>query len=379
MTIPEDRANRGDPFDITRPKDRHHVGVEKEKIVVNPRHSTAAAGLVVLSILVAACGGTASLSAGTAPSPTSKPAASLAATTSTTVAPSAAASPVASPAPALKLLWEKAGDTLPKGHDPATYWPAIDPLTGNIWVALGANGLYWIFSPDGKYLGSFGEPGTGPGQFNFQRTSCPDCVAGAIAFAPDGSFFVADDGNNRIQKFGASHKFVKAWGSFGSGDGQFADANAIATDGRQVYVYDDVRFDIQVFDTEGKLLRKMTNLSGWITVDKAGNLWAPNDAGLVELDATGKQVNAYALPNMGPRISLVIDGTGRLYFNLQDDNTHASLGLVRFDPATNSLDRFSTSGETLAIDPAQNAIYEANYVSPGWPAPVLRKYALPAK
>jgi DNA-binding beta-propeller fold protein YncE len=379
MTIPQDRANRGDPFDITRPKDRHDVGAEKEQIVVNPRHSTAAAGLVVLSILVTACGGTASLSAGTAPSLTSKPAASPAATTSATAAPSAVSTPVASPAPALKLLWEKAGDTPPKGHDPATYWPAIDPLTGNIWVALGANGLYWIFSPDGKYLGSFGEPGTGPGQFNFQRTPCPDCVAGAIAFAPDGSFVVADDGNNRIQKFDAAHKFVKAWGSFGSGDGQFADANAIATDGRQVYVYDDVRLDVQVFDTEGKLLRKMTNLWGWITLDKAGNLWAPNDAGLVEFDATGKQVKAYALPNMGDRVSLVIDATGRLYFNLQDDTTHASLGLVRFDPATNSLDRFSTSGETLAIDPAHNAIYEANFVSPGWPAPVLRKYTLPAK
>jgi hypothetical protein len=314
----------------------------------------------VLSILVAACGGTASLSAGAAPSPTSKAAASLAATTSPTPAPSAASTPVASPAPALKLLWEKAGDTPPKGHDPATYWPAIDPLTGNIWVALGANGLYWIFSPDGKYLGSFGEPGTGPGQFNFQRTSCPDCVAGAIAFAPDGSFFVADDGNNRIQKFDAAHKFVKAWGSFGSGDGQFADANAIATDGRQVYVYDDVRLDIQVFDTDGKLLRKMTNLWGWITVDKAGNLWAPNDAGIVEFDATGKQLKAYALPDSF-RISLVVDANGRLYFNLQDPNTpYPALGLVRFDPASNTMDRFSTAGETLALDPSGHAIYEAN-------------------
>lgn len=343
------------------------------------RHSAAAASIVVLSTLVAACGGTAPVGSGTPPRPASESVAPQATAASPTPAPSAASTPVASPAAALKLLWEKAGDTPSKGHDPATYWPAIDPLTGNIWVALGANGLYWIFSPDGKYLRSFGEPGTASGQFNFQRTACPDCVAGAIAFAPDGSFFVADDGNNRIQKFDAAHKFVKAWGTFGSGDGQFADANAIATDGRQVYVYDDVRLDIQVFDTEGKLLRKMTDLWGWITVDKAGHLWAPNDAGLVEFDGTGKQLNAYPLPNMGPRISLAIDAAGRLYFNLQDDSTGASLGLVRFDPASNSLDRFSTGGETLAVDAAQSAMYEANYVSPGWPAPVLRKYALPTK
>ena len=124
----------------------------------------------------------------------------------------------------------------------------------------------------------------------------------------------------------------------------------------------------------------MTNLWGWITVDKAGNFWTPNDAGLVEFDATGKQIKAYPLPNLGPRIGLVIDAAGRLYFNLQDSNTpYAALGLVRFDPASNTMERFSTGGETLAVDPAQNAIYEANFVSPGWPSPVLRKYALPAK
>lgn len=370
MTIDEDRPNRGHAADITRPKDRRYVGAAKEQIVANPRHvAVAAAGLLVLSILTAACAGNASQSGVTTPNPT----ATTASTISVTPGP-----PVAiTPAPALELLWEKAGDATPIGSATATYWPAIDPLTGNVWVALADKGLFWIFTPEGKYLGSFGEPGTGSGQFNFRRTACPTCFAGAIAFAPDGTFFVADDANNRIQKFDAAHKFVKAWGSFGSGDGQFADANAIATDGRHVFVYDDQRLDVQVFDTDGKLLRKMQDLWGWFTVDKAGHLWAPNDAGLVEFDADGNQVNAFSLPNMGPRIGLTIDMSGRLYFNLQDDGTGDSLGLVRFDPATNAIAQFSTGGETLAIDPASAAIYEANYVSTGWTAPVLRKYALP--
>lgn len=370
----EDSANRRRTPDIQPPTRRRDAGAMEDPDVVTHRQRTAgASGLLVLALVTAACGSAGLPSARPTPSPTTTLAASAAATAAATAVPS----PAASPAPALKLLWEKAGNTTLKGHSPATYWPAIDPLTGNIWVALGANGLYWIFSPAGAYLGSFGEPGTGPGQFNFKRSACPDCVAGAIAFAPDGSFFVADDGNNRIQKFDAVHRFVKAWGSFGSGDGQFADANGIATDGKQVYVYDDVRTDIQVFDTNGKLLRKMTNLWGWITVDKAGNLWAPNDAGIVEFDATGKQLKAYPLPDSF-RISLVIDGAGRLYFNLQDPNPpYAALGLVRFDPASNTLDRFSTGGETLAIDPSGQAIYEANFVSPGWASPLLRKYALP--
>jgi hypothetical protein len=40
-------------------------------------------------------------------------------------------------------------------------------------------------------------------------------------------------------------------GSFGTGDGQFANPKGIATDGKTVYVADDPRFDIQAFDTNG--------------------------------------------------------------------------------------------------------------------------------
>jgi hypothetical protein len=381
VTIPQDRTNRGDATDITRPKDRRNVGAMKELIVVRPRHGAAAAsGLLVLALVIAACGGTSS------PSAVATSAVSASATTEATVAPVAtpavtpAPTVAASPAPALQLLWEKAGDAKPLGHKADTYWPAIDPLTGNIWVAVSFESIYWIFSPDGKYVGSFGEPGTGPGQFNFVRTPVPDAGAGAIAFAPDGSFFVADDGNNRIQKFDPAHKFVKAWGSFGSGDGQFADAIAIATDGKQVYVYDDSRIDIQVFDTDGKLLRKVTNESPWMTVDGAGNFWAADQQGISEFDASGKLVKAFPLPKSlvrGP--GLAIDTAGRLYFNQQNDSTGEALGLVRFDPVVNSLAQFSTGGETLAIAPTQDAIYVADIVSASWPSPVLRKYALPAK
>jgi hypothetical protein len=370
----EDSSNLRPVVDITRTKARRRVGARKEQIVVRQnRQTTPAIGLLLICVVAAACGATAAPTL----APTANATPPAPSTTVATLAPTAAA---ASPAPALKLLWEKAGAAAAGTQNVDTYWPAIDPLTGNVWVAASFEGAFWTFSQDGTFVGAFGAHGRGPGEFDFSRPACPKCGAGAIAFAPDGSFFVADDGNDRIQKFDAAHHFVKAWGSFGDGPGQFSDANAIATDGRQVYVYDDGRTDVQVFDTDGKLLRTMTNLYGWLTVDKAGNLWAPNADGLVEFDATGKQLKAYSLPDMGPRISLAIDAAGRLYFNLQDRNTpNAALALVRFDPTTSSLTQFSTAGETLAMSPASDAIYEANFISPGWPAPVLRKYALPAK
>ncbi|HYK95469.1 MAG TPA: NHL repeat-containing protein [Candidatus Dormibacteraeota bacterium] len=348
--------------------------------MVRFRHRAAAVGgLLALSLLATGCG------AGAAPSavakPTAGPGTALGATPAVPPLPSVASSP----APALELLWERSGDTTLSGGNPATYWPAVDPKTGDVWVALGANGLYWIFSPDGKFLGSSGAPGTGPGQFNFRRTACPDCVAGAIAFAPDGSFFVADDGNNRIQKFDSAHKFVKAWGSFGSGDGQFADANAIATDGKAVYVNDDARGDIQVFDADGRFLRSFAGPGGWLAIDKDGNLFVMDNssttAAINEYDAAGGLRHRFDLPSFeGDHIGLAVDATGRLFFNIQSrQSPDPALGLVRFDPTSSTITRWSTGGETLAIAPTQDAIYEANFVSAGWPSPLLRKYALPAK
>lgn len=345
-------------------------------MVSRRRRPAAGIGLVALAIVAGACASPAGSAVAPSPSPTitAAPASSVAPTALAT----AASTPSASPAPALDLLWEKAGEPAARGADPATYWPTIDPLTGNIWVAVPFDGLFWIFSPDGRYVGSFGGPGTGPGQFNFKRPACPTCGAGAIAFAPDGSFFVADDGNNRIQKFDKTHHPVASWGTFGSGSGQFADANGIATDGKVVYVYDDSRSDTQVFDVSGSYLRTLTGLSGWMLVEAPGHLFAASSVGISEVDSIGTHLNTWSLPSFeGDRIGLAMDAAGRFYFDIQDPVKANALGLVRFDPASSTVKRWSTGGETLLVDPTGAAIYEANYVSDGWPTAALRKYALP--
>ena len=92
----------------------------------------------------------------------------------------------------------------------------------------------------------WGSEGTGPGQFF--RPEHAD-----IDFA--GNIYVADKGNNRIQKFTSAGAFVTMWGTFGSGDGQFNNPQGVAVDGAgNVYVADTNNDRIQKFDSSGSCI-----------------------------------------------------------------------------------------------------------------------------
>jgi DNA-binding beta-propeller fold protein YncE len=66
--------------------------------------------------------------------------------------------------------------------------------------------------------------------------------------ASDGSVYVADRINNRIQKFTSEGVFVTKWGAEGTGDGQFQWpwGVAAASDG-SIYVADTGNLRIQKF------------------------------------------------------------------------------------------------------------------------------------
>ncbi|MBA4388245.1 MAG: hypothetical protein C0404_09705 [Verrucomicrobia bacterium] len=95
---------------------------------------------------------------------------------------------------------------------------------------------------------AWGTYGTNNGQF-----SSPT----GVAIGPDGRVYVVDKDNNRIQVFEKSGVFVRKWGVSGSGDGQFNQPRgvAIGTNGL-VYVADACNYRIQVFQTNGVFVRK---------------------------------------------------------------------------------------------------------------------------
>ena len=79
---------------------------------------------------------------------------------------------------------------------------ALSPQ-GDIYVSDGyQNARVHKYAPDGKLLFSWGEPGTGPGQFNLVHN---------IACDDDGLVYVADRENHRVQVFDGNGKYETQW------------------------------------------------------------------------------------------------------------------------------------------------------------------------
>ena len=79
---------------------------------------------------------------------------------------------------------------------------ALSPK-GDIYVSDGyGNARIHRYSPDGKPLPGWGEPGSAPGQFNLPHN---------ISCDADGWVYVADRENHRIQVFAGDGKFETQW------------------------------------------------------------------------------------------------------------------------------------------------------------------------
>jgi DNA-binding beta-propeller fold protein YncE len=77
-----------------------------------------------------------------------------------------------------------------------------------------------------------------------------------IAFAPSGEMFMTDGyGNARVHKFSADAKYLSSWGEPGTAPGQFNLPHGVWIDRRgRVLVADRENDRVQVFDQSGKLL-----------------------------------------------------------------------------------------------------------------------------
>jgi len=105
----------------------------------------------------------------------------------------------------------------------------------------------YIFDPiTGDLLDTVGERSKEEGDFNLPVQ---------LSVAPDGTVYVVDAGNFRVQAFNEDGSFKKSFGGIGRFSGQFSRPKGIATDKEgNVYVVDTAFGNFQIFNTKGELL-----------------------------------------------------------------------------------------------------------------------------
>jgi len=98
-----------------------------------------------------------------------------------------------------------------------------------------------VFSPDGTLLRAWGTSGSGNGQFgdNPAWNQYDDQPTGiGIRLGADGLVYCTDKWNHRIQVFQPDGTFVRAFGSAGSGPGQLNYPMKVAVENEQLWVAD---------------------------------------------------------------------------------------------------------------------------------------------
>jgi hypothetical protein len=262
---------------------------------------------------------------------------------------------------------------------------AVDASSGRTYVAAGGgeegeNVRVDIFEASGAFVSSFGSKGTGPGQF---KGSCPGGAATdhrcgkSLKIAVDNdpaspSFhdvYVADEGNNRIEKFDSSGSFLLMFGK-GVNAGTSGKANVCTNAGPPTDVcgpgFHEV--DVQGFGA-GQF-----NLKVQLAVGPSGTVYVADSlVGLVEA-ATEKDTNhvqkfsplgdALEPPILltgayGDAKGLAIDSTGGIYFAdtaYTENATNVPGGIHKYSSSGTEIAEFnkSSSISALATDAADN-------------------------
>jgi sugar lactone lactonase YvrE len=174
-----------------------------------------------------------------------------------------------------------------------------------------------------------GSPGSEPGQFQNPRD---------IALAPDDTLYVADTSNNRIQHLAADGSVLQVWGSFAdiskgeAPGGTFYEpwGIAVGVDG-SVYVADTWNHRIQKFTADGQFVtmwgyfgQAETPFAIWgprdIAIDSKGHLFVTDTGNkrVVVYDADGNSITQFGSVGLEPGqfdepVGIAVDKDGLVY------------------------------------------------------------------
>ena len=174
----------------------------------------------------------------------------------------------------------------------------IDP-SGHVWVTDIGNHQVFQFTAVGKRLVTLGKAGSaGRGMDEFDQPT-------DVGFGSRGELYVADGyGNSRIMKFTPRGGFLGSWGEPGSGPGQFDTPHTLVVDRRERVIVGDRENDrIQIFDPGGRLLATWGGFAPFgLAQDAAGNLFVADGRAhrVLQLDEGGKVIASWGAEGKRP-------------------------------------------------------------------------------
>lgn len=176
-------------------------------------------------------------------------------------------------------VWGQTGNGPLEFNSP--YGIAVDPATHDLYIAERGNNRVQRITNNGTFVMGWGETGTAPGQFESPI---------GIAADASGNVYVVDHDNDRVEKFHVtqsggswSTQLVTTWGSPGGAPGQFDHPYGITLgpDGN-LWVADGGNHRVQKFDVNGKFLAAVGSYGTgdgqfitptWVNFDAAGDYY----------------------------------------------------------------------------------------------------------
>jgi tripartite motif-containing protein 71 len=186
---------------------------------------------------------------------------------------------------------------------------------------------------------AFGSSGTGNGQFTSPR---------GIAIDSKGNAFIADYSSStlaRIEQFNSKGEYLSQFGSWGTGNGQFKSLGGIAIDSEDnLYLLDVGNRRVEKFNNKGEYLSQFKILQSFepsgIALSGKGNLWVLDaEEGPLKYTTTGQFLGQASSEGTGdgkynvPREGIAADADGNIWIT---------------DTNNGRIEKFSPKGEFLA-------------------------------
>jgi hypothetical protein len=290
-------------------------------------------------------------------------------------------------------LTARAGAVCAERADPCCRWrtatlaatsAVVFALTAGVGTAAANTSLL-------SQVGTFGSQGAGPGQL-----SSP---AGVAIQPRSGNVYVADTGNARVDKFGPGGKFIAAFGwgvsdgkaqaevctsscqagIAGSGPGQLSNPTSIAfgvpgtPSAGKVFVADTVNDAVEEFDADGNFVSAIDGTSTpqghfqslvGMAVDRSGNLWTADGTtnNIDEFNANGAFVQQWPDTHGSPTAIAVDSTRGSVYITSSNGGSSPAERWTLTGQPKGQVDRgVFVSGEgspsALAVDMSTGNLY----------------------